>query len=84
MECVQTVGIDLPLKAPAWEDASVQVWLGYNDPPFIAKRHDVASCPSVAGLQQALADWRRQPSRGDTGSVSLQEIHSEFGIKVHE
>lgn len=55
MECAQTVGIDLPLKALVWEDASAQVWLGYNDPAFIAKRHDVASCPSVAGLQKALA-----------------------------
>jgi uncharacterized protein (DUF302 family) len=55
MECAQTVGIDLPLKALVWEDASAQVWVGYNDPAFIAKRHDVVQCPSVAGLQKALA-----------------------------
>ncbi len=28
MECAQTAGIDLPLKALAWEDAGGQVWLG--------------------------------------------------------
>jgi uncharacterized protein (DUF302 family) len=32
MQCTQTVGIDLPLKALVWQDASGQVWLGYNDP----------------------------------------------------
>lgn len=32
MECAQTVGIDLPLKALIWEDDSAQVWLGYNVP----------------------------------------------------
>ena len=40
MECAQSVGIDLPLKALAWQDASGQVWLGYNDPQFIANRHE--------------------------------------------
>ena len=54
MLCEQTVGIDLPLKALVWEDASAQVWLGYNDPAFIAKRHGVAYCPVVTKMQQAL------------------------------
>lgn len=39
MLCAQTSGIDLPLKALAWQDASGQVWLGYNDPQFLAVRH---------------------------------------------
>ncbi|MBI5891686.1 MAG: DUF302 domain-containing protein [Nitrosomonadales bacterium] len=55
MECAQTVGIDLPLKALVWEDASAQVWLGYNDPDYLAKRHDVAKCPVVENLRKALA-----------------------------
>ena len=37
----QTAGIDLPLKALAWEDEKGQVWLTYNDPAYIAKRHDI-------------------------------------------
>jgi len=37
----QTAGIDLPLKALAWEDAKGQVWLSYNDPEYIAKRHAI-------------------------------------------
>ncbi|WP_291985212.1 DUF302 domain-containing protein [Candidatus Accumulibacter sp. ACC007] len=55
MECAQTVGIDLPLKALIWEDDSAQVWLGYNDPLFLAQRHGVAKCPVAEKLRQALA-----------------------------
>ena len=55
MECAQSVGIDLPLKALVWEDASAQVWLGYNDPAFLARRHAVAQCPVVENLRKALS-----------------------------
>lgn len=55
MECGQTVGIDLPLKALVWEDASKQVWLGYNDPAYLAQRHGVANCPAVEKLRKALS-----------------------------
>ena len=55
MECAQTAGIDLPLKALVWEDAASQVWLGYYDPGFLAKRHGAAACPAVEGLRKALA-----------------------------
>ena len=37
----QTAGIDLPMKALAWEDEKGQVWLTYNDPAYIAKRHGI-------------------------------------------
>ncbi len=37
----QTSGIDLPLKALAWEDENGQVWLTYNDPAYIAARHGI-------------------------------------------
>ena len=57
MECNQTVGIDLPLKALVWEDASGQVWLGYNDPGFIATRHGVSQCPAVENMRKALAGF---------------------------
>lgn len=55
MECAQSVGIDLPLKALVWEDGSAQVWLGYNDPAFLARRHAVAQCPVVENLRKALS-----------------------------
>jgi uncharacterized protein (DUF302 family) len=55
MQCAQEVGIDLPLKALVWEDAAAQVWIGYNDPGYLARRHGVESCPAVDGLRKALA-----------------------------
>ena len=41
MQGAQSVGIDLPLKALAWEDETGQVWIAYNDPAWLAARHDV-------------------------------------------
>lgn len=43
MEFVQTVGIDLPLKALVWQDASGVTWLSYNDPRWVSKRHRLDS-----------------------------------------
>jgi uncharacterized protein (DUF302 family) len=39
MQSVQTIGIDLPLKALVWQDAAGKTWLSYNDPSWLAKRH---------------------------------------------
>jgi uncharacterized protein (DUF302 family) len=39
MELVQTIGIDLPLKALVWQDASGVAWLSYNEPKWLAMRH---------------------------------------------
>src|SRR5260370_34974642 len=39
MQSMQTIGIDLPLKALVWQDASGGTWLSYNDPSWLAKRH---------------------------------------------
>lgn len=55
MECAQTAGIDLPLKAMAWQDAKGQSWLGYNDPVWIAQRHKAPKCAAAANLKKALA-----------------------------
>ena len=55
MECAQTMGIDLPLKALVWEDAQGQVWLGYNDPAWLIARHGAAECPAAQAVGKALA-----------------------------
>ncbi|WP_024610985.1 DUF302 domain-containing protein [Pseudoalteromonas sp. TB64] len=55
MECAQTIGIDLPLKALVWEDAQSQVWLSYNDPTYIVKRHNVPNCLVAKKLSNVLA-----------------------------
>jgi uncharacterized protein (DUF302 family) len=37
----QTAGIDFPMKALAWQDKKGSVWLTYNDPAYLAKRHHI-------------------------------------------
>lgn len=56
MECKQIAGLDLPLKALAWQDAKGQVWLSYNSPEYIAKRDRLGHCGSeaVATMHKAL------------------------------
>jgi len=56
MQCAQSVGIDLPMKALAWQDAAGQVWLGYNDPAYLAKRHELGSncVAAIDGVAKAL------------------------------
>jgi uncharacterized protein (DUF302 family) len=43
MQTNQTIGIDLPLKALVFEDAAGKVWLAYNDPRWLAKRHGLGA-----------------------------------------
>jgi len=47
MQCAQSVAIDLPQKALIWEDEIGQTWLSYNDPSYLAKRHDIQNCDEV-------------------------------------
>lgn len=57
MQANQAIGIDLPLKALVYEDAAGKVWLAYNDPRWLAQRHELgaAVAPTVAAMAAALA-----------------------------
>jgi len=44
MKCSRTAAIDLPQKMLIWTDDTGQTWLAYNDPAYMAKRHDVKGC----------------------------------------
>ena len=55
MECAQSAGIDLPLKALVWEDDTKQVWLGYNEAAYVAQRHGAAPCPAAGNIDKALS-----------------------------
>ena len=47
MQCAQTIAIDLPQKALIWQDGGGQVWLSYNEPTELAKRHRLPGCEKV-------------------------------------
>jgi uncharacterized protein (DUF302 family) len=57
MECAQSAGIDLPMKALAWQDEKGQSWLGYNDPAWLVQRHKAPKCEAAASLKKALAGF---------------------------
>jgi uncharacterized protein (DUF302 family) len=53
-----TVGLDLPMKAMAWEDREGKVWLSYNAPEYLEERYAMELKPlaGIGGLiDQALA-----------------------------
>jgi uncharacterized protein (DUF302 family) len=61
MQSVQTVGIDLPLKALVWKDAAGTTWLSYNEPGWIGQRHGVANAePVVAKMTAVLSAMSRK------------------------
>lgn len=41
MHSRQQIGLDLPLKVLAWEDAKGQTWLTYENPKSMTQRHNV-------------------------------------------
>jgi uncharacterized protein (DUF302 family) len=47
-----TLAIDLPLKALAWEDSGGKVWLSYNSPEYLKRRHEIPEelVKNIAGV----------------------------------
>ena len=64
MQQKQAIGIDLPLKALAYEDADGTVWLCYNDPAWLAVRHGIAAAEVTKTLAAALAAVTGQATAG--------------------
>ncbi|WP_161989055.1 DUF302 domain-containing protein [Sphingomonas glacialis] len=60
MQQVRTSAIDLPLKILIWEEADL-VYIGYNDPRWIAGRHGLGEFERELRLMSAvlaeLASW---------------------------
>ena len=64
MKCNQTVGIDLPQKALIWKDDTDQVWLTYNDPQYLSKRHGLSACAGIiAKVEKALGNFAKAATK---------------------
>ena len=60
MLCSQTAALDLPQKALAYKDKMGQVWLSYNDPAYMAKRHGIKGCEKpLQKVSNALAKFAK-------------------------
>jgi uncharacterized protein (DUF302 family) len=57
MQDKQTAGIDLPVKALAWEDEEGRVWLTYNEAAWLATRHALgaSSKNAIEAIEAGLA-----------------------------
>lgn len=53
MQAMQTLGIDLPLKALVWQDAAGDTWLSWNEPRWLARRH--GSSPAIDAMLGAMS-----------------------------
>jgi uncharacterized protein (DUF302 family) len=55
MQSNQSAGIDLPLKALAWQDRNGDVWLVYNEPGYLASRHQIIDRdPVIEKMRKAM------------------------------
>ena len=63
MKCRQSVAIDLPQKALIWKDDKAKVWISYNDPRYLKKRHNITGCGEVISkIEKALAGIAKSAS----------------------
>ena len=48
-----TLAIDLPLKALVWEDGEGKVWVSYNSPEYLKRRHNIpdALVKNISGVR---------------------------------
>ena len=53
-----SVAIDLPLKALVWQDEDSKVWLSYNSPDYLKKRHAIPEnlLQNIAGIGPICAE----------------------------
>jgi uncharacterized protein (DUF302 family) len=66
MLCSHSIAIDLPQKALIWEDAGGQVWFSYNDPQFLALRHNTQGCDAVLKkVAMALGNFAKAASAAE-------------------
>jgi uncharacterized protein (DUF302 family) len=58
MNASDSVAIDLPLKALAWEDRQGKVWLSYNNPDYLKQRHQLSEelVPLLAGIGSLMVE----------------------------
>jgi uncharacterized protein (DUF302 family) len=49
-----STAIDLPLKMLVWEDAAKKVWISYNSPEYLQKRHGFPEelLPNISALRK--------------------------------
>jgi uncharacterized protein (DUF302 family) len=62
MQADPTMGIDLPLKALVWQNASGKTWITYDQPAWLAQRHGIAdqTGPILSRMESMLEELTRK------------------------
>ncbi|MCW9006111.1 MAG: DUF302 domain-containing protein [Gammaproteobacteria bacterium] len=60
MQEAPIMGLELPMKALAWEDASGQVWLSYLKPEILQQRHQLKNSVIINKMTRALDAMTQQ------------------------
>jgi hypothetical protein len=84
MQALQTIGIDLPLKALVWQDALGTTWLPYNDPAWLAHRHgpDEEARAVVGAMTAALNALATKATTPRTPTARITNaVHGTFGLR---
>jgi uncharacterized protein (DUF302 family) len=65
MQVNQMAGIDLPLKILLWEDDGGKAKLTYNDPAWIAERHELSTgtTPVITAMSNLLASLAEKAAK---------------------
>jgi putative redox protein len=77
----RSVGLDLPLRLLAWEDALGAVWLTYDDPAAVAARHDLGEAGATAAARLAAL---LEVLAGAAADHQTADAPDEPPIRVHD
>jgi uncharacterized protein (DUF302 family) len=65
MQMVQSIAVDLPLKALIWQDEMGSTWLSYTDPGWLARRHELDGRADTAmGSIRSLLEFLARTATG--------------------
>lgn len=74
MQSSRTIGIDLPQKFLVWEDMGGQVFITYNDPAYLSRRHGIGGqdeiLEQISTALRNLAEGGQAPDAWPTRSRS--------------
>ncbi len=58
MLAAPSIALDLPLKLLVWEDNQGKVWLSYNSPEYLRKRHGLTQTlvPNISAVKELATD----------------------------
>jgi hypothetical protein len=83
-----TLAIDLPLKTLIWEDGERRVWVSYNSPEHLKKRHNIPEglIQNISGIRSIVEEGARQNAlyRFYSGQDALTFAHDSFFPNVPE